>query len=89
VDVAPRRKPADADKETGSNPAEKIAGLLAIIVTKLFDTDDAAVKLAAVGFSTREIAALLEVNPNYVNLVKFRRKSRPQRTRRAPKRGSK
>jgi DNA-directed RNA polymerase specialized sigma24 family protein len=91
--VAPRKRtlgrPVEDSEDRSANPADKIANLLAIIVAKLYETDEAAIKLAAAGFSTREIAALLEVNSKFVHNAKFRRKSRPQNARRAPKRGPK
>ncbi len=50
----------------------KIAGLLALIVTKDMDKDNAALKLDAIGFDAREISALLDVGPNYVNVARHR-----------------
>jgi len=56
---------------------DKIAGLLALMYVK--DVDDkeaAALKLDAIGFSSRQIAALLDVGPNYVNVARQRRNGR-------------
>ena len=39
------------------------------------DTDDAALKLDAVGFTAAEISSLLDVGPNYVNVARHRKKT--------------
>ncbi len=72
--MAKRRKRAAA-AEPAVTAADKIAGCLAMIATKGMDTEDAAVKLAGIGFTAGEIAGLLSVNENYVRLAKFRKKS--------------
>ena len=59
---APRqRAPAAAEESTGSGTAalDRIAGLLALLVTKDMEKEDAAVRLGGVGFSDREIAILI------------------------------
>jgi hypothetical protein len=79
-----KRKPAaDAEPELGSgvSAADKIAGLLALIATRDMGTDDAALKLDAIGFGAREISALLDVGPNYVNVARHRKKSGARRPR--------
>ena len=69
-----RRAPAAAEvPAAGKTPADKIAGVLALIATKDMDKDDAALKLDAIGFSSKEIADLLNVGGNYVNVARFRR----------------
>jgi hypothetical protein len=71
-----KRKPASrADAAVTVQPAEKIAGLLALIATKDMDKDEAALKLDAIGFDAREISALLDVGPNYLNVARHRKKS--------------
>jgi hypothetical protein len=74
-----RKRKLDAETEgaTGgtTSPAEKIAGLLALIATKDMDTDDAALKLDGIGFNAREISALLDVGTNYVNVARHRKKA--------------
>jgi hypothetical protein len=68
---------ASADKGAAENrvpAADKIAGLLALIATKEMGKDDAALKLDAIGFDAREISALLDVGPNYVNVARHRKK---------------
>jgi hypothetical protein len=71
-----RKKPAPLDEPTAGAPTtDKIAGLLALIATKGMETDDAALKLDAIGFDAREISALLDVGPNYVNVARHRKKS--------------
>jgi len=75
--MTPRKGNADVvDNGEGKVlPApEKIARLLALIVIKEMETDDAAMKLLGVGFGPREISALLGVGDNYVHVVKNRRK---------------
>jgi hypothetical protein len=69
-----KRSGANNGDEQRVPAADKIAQLLALIVTKEMDTDDAALKLDAVGFSAREISALLDVGPNYVNVARHRQK---------------
>jgi hypothetical protein len=76
--MAPRRKlkRAAASAETpekGVPAMDKIAGVLALIATRRMDTDDAALKLDAIGFSSKEVSYLLDVGPNYVNVARFRR----------------
>jgi hypothetical protein len=55
--------------------AEKIASLLAMLVTKDMDKDAAAIKLDSIGFTAREISGLLDVGSNYVNVAKYRKKT--------------
>ncbi|MGB8226361.1 MAG: hypothetical protein WCE45_05780 [Sedimentisphaerales bacterium] len=73
-----KRNPAadgNSEAENGLPAAEKIARLLALIVTKDMESEDAALKLDSVGFSAREISNLLGVGPNYVNVAKHRKKA--------------
>jgi hypothetical protein len=65
---------ADGAEERSSPALDKIAGLLALIATKEMDTDSAALKLDACGFSAREISGLLDVGSNYVNVARHRKK---------------
>ncbi|EIG62917.1 hypothetical protein [Bradyrhizobium sp. WSM1253] len=75
--AARKRAPAAEGAEDKSSPAlDKIAGLLALIATKELDTDTAALKLVACGFSAREISGLLDVGPNYVNVARHRKKNK-------------
>jgi len=60
---------------------DKIARCLALIATKGMDTDAAALKLDAAGFSAAEIAALLDVGENYVNVARHRRKTSGKKKR--------
>jgi hypothetical protein len=77
--MAPQKRRSAAtrngDDEKGASAADKLARLLAIIVTEDMDTDAAALKLDAIGFDAREISALLDVGPNYVNVARHRKKS--------------
>jgi hypothetical protein len=71
-----KKRPLAAADEGGnkeSSALDKITGLLAMIATKDVDKDDAALKLDAIGFSAREIAALLDVGTNYVNVARHRK----------------
>lgn len=60
--------------EAGLPVLERIAGLLAIIATRDMDTDEAAIKLDAIGLSGREIAGVLGVSESYAGVAKFRAK---------------
>jgi hypothetical protein len=57
-----------------STAADKIAGLLALIVVKDMGTDEAALKLDGIGFTAREISVVLGVGTNYVNVARHRAK---------------
>lgn len=63
----------------GATAVDKIAGLLALIATRDMETDAAALKLDRIGFTAREISALLDVGPNYVNVARHRKKGRPRK----------
>lgn len=60
---------------------DKIASLLALIAIKDMESDTAALKLDAVGFSSREISDLLDVGANYVNVARHRKKSTGKKVR--------
>jgi hypothetical protein len=64
---------ADGGTKNGVSAADKIARLLALLVTREMVTDDAALKLDAIGFEAREISMLLDVGPNYVNVARHRK----------------
>ena len=70
------KSPVAADGNEGGSvsAADKIARLLALIATREMDTEAAALKLDAIGFSARETSALLDVGPNYVNVARHRKK---------------
>ncbi|WP_316178365.1 hypothetical protein [Bradyrhizobium sp. SZCCHNS30591] len=69
-----RASAGDAASEQGMPVLEKIAGLLALHYVKdIEDKDQAALKLDAIGFTSREIAALLDVGTNYVNVARHRK----------------
>jgi hypothetical protein len=74
--AARKRAPAAADEnsEQGTTALDKIAGLLALMYVKgIEDKDAAALKLDAIGFTAREIASLLDVGTNYVNVARHRK----------------
>lgn len=74
--AARKRASAAADDGAGSGTSalDRIAGLLALLVTKNMDKEDAAVRLVGVRFSDREIAGILGVSEGYVRLSRFRAK---------------
>jgi hypothetical protein len=83
------RRAAGSDEpvDEGASAAKKIAGVLALIATKGMETDDAALKLDAIGFTAKEISSLLNVGPNYVNVARHRKNSggkNKTRKKRAP-----
>jgi hypothetical protein len=59
--------------------ADKIAGVLALIAIKDMDLDDAALQLDAIGYTSKEISALLGVTPNYVSVARYRAKKGKKR----------
>jgi hypothetical protein len=68
-----RAASSDDDASKSASPAlDKIAGLLALIATKEMEKDSAALKLDACGFTAREIAGLLDVGTNFVNVARHR-----------------
>jgi hypothetical protein len=73
--AARKRAPAAAEDaaEGGSSAMDKIAGLLALIATKDMENETAALKLDAIGFTSHEISALLDVNENFVRLARHRK----------------
>lgn len=72
-----KRRSAVED-EPQRTAADKIAGALAMIAVKGLEKDDAALKLDAIGFTSHEIAALLDVNENYVRVARHRAKKKPR-----------
>lgn len=77
--AARKRAPAAAEEnaEQGTTALEKIAGLLALMYVKdVDDKDAAALRLDAIGFTAREIASLLDVGANYINVARHRKSKR-------------
>ena len=77
--MPPRRKhkqpsTTEADVTEGLPASERIARLLALMVVRGMETEDAALKLDAVSFSAHDISGLLGVNANYVHNAKYRKK---------------
>ncbi len=70
-----KRRSAVAGESDDAAPvastSERIARLLALLVVRDMDTDDAA----------RDISSLLDVNPNYLNIAKFRKKQAAKKPR--------
>jgi hypothetical protein len=68
------RAAAKDDAGKGTSALDRVAGLLALLVVKDMEKEDAAVRLGAVGFSDREIAGIIGVTEGYVRLSRFRAK---------------
>ena len=82
--MAKRKNPAAAEGDDATpvaSTSERIARLLALLVVRDLETDVAALKLAAAGFSARDISILLDVNANYLNNAKFRKKQAGKKAR--------
>ncbi|ACF00836.1 hypothetical protein IP86_02700 [Rhodopseudomonas sp. AAP120] len=77
---AKKRVPAPAADEASdvAHPAlDKIAGLLALMYVKTVDDKEAAaLRLDAIGFTSREISSLLDVNENFVRVARHRKKKK-------------
>jgi hypothetical protein len=72
--MAKKRRRISASDAPPASAADKIAGVLALIAIKEMEPDAAALKLDAIGFTSKEISTLLDVGPNYVNVARFRSK---------------
>ena len=86
--AARKRRPeaaADDPAEEGTPALDRIAALLGLYVVKDMEADEAAVKLGNVGFSDKEIAALIGVTAGYVRLARFRAKKKGGRKPRKKK----
>ncbi|HMA72549.1 MAG TPA: hypothetical protein VKP67_13835 [Xanthobacteraceae bacterium] len=60
---------------------ERIARVLAIIAVKGLDNEEAARRLLAAGFDAKQISGLLDVNPNFANVAKLRKRKTVANTR--------
>lgn len=82
--MAKRSQKAVDKPATGSISAdEKFLRLLAILVVKgIEDKQEQALILSGIGFEAPEIASMLRVGKNYVNVAIHRRKERKQRSAR-------
>jgi hypothetical protein len=56
------------------DPIERIARVLAIIAVRGLDNEEAARRLLAAGFDAKQIGGLLDVNPNFANVAKLRKR---------------
>jgi len=77
--MAKKQRRKGSDDTPPASAGDKIAGVLALIAIKDMEPDDAALKLDALGFTSRDISALLDVGPNYVNVARFRAKKGKRR----------
>ncbi|UPK04515.1 hypothetical protein [Bradyrhizobium sp. 170] len=66
----------EGERQQGTLALDRIAALLGLYVVKDMEADEAAVKLGNVGFSDKEIAALIGVTAGYVRLARFRAKKK-------------
>lgn len=81
-----RRAPAaEGGQQQGTPALDKIAALLGLLVVKDMEADDASIRLGNVGFSDRDIAALIGVTEGYVRLARFRAKKKGGRKPRKKK----
>lgn len=80
-----RRVPAAEGEQQGTPALDKIAALLGLLVVKDMEADDASIRLGNVGFSDRDIAALIGVTEGYVRLARFRAKKKGGRKPRKKK----
>lgn len=71
-------KPAKSDAAK-PEPMDRIARLLALLLVKNADKDDAALQLEGAGFDAREISEMLGVSGNYLHSLKNRRKTSKKR----------
>ncbi|BAL79189.1 hypothetical protein [Bradyrhizobium cosmicum] len=62
---------------------DKIANLLALYVTKEMKQDDAVMALLGAGFTDREITDMYNLGNSYVRQVRFQRKGRAKKKKRA------
>jgi hypothetical protein len=77
--VAPRKK-RDADADAKTDPLDKIAGLLAVHVTRDMEKDVAARFLEGLGFTDPEINGALGTSEGYMRQLRFQqRKARKKR----------
>lgn len=76
--MAPRKKRA-VEPQAPSDPLHKIAGLLAILVTKEMETDDAARLLEGAGFSDPEISGILGTSEGYMRKLRFNARNAKKR----------
>jgi hypothetical protein len=70
-----RASAGEAAAEQGMPALDKIAGLLALIATHDMDKDSAALRLDGIGFTAGEIASLLDVGTNYIQVARFRKRN--------------
>jgi hypothetical protein len=74
--VAKRAKRADAPK---SDNMDLIARLLALLVVKGAEKDDAVIQLGVVGFDDKTVSELLGVTESSIRGLRFRRQKRPKK----------
>ncbi len=71
-----KRSPSSVDSEVRVSPEEKIARLLAVMITKDQEQVDQVSQLLSIGFAVADIAAILELSPNHVSVAKYAAKKK-------------
>lgn len=71
--MAKRRKSAEAPKP---DAMQVIARLLAILVVKGTEKDEAALQLSAAGLDDKIISDMLGVSESYIRVARYRRKKK-------------
>jgi uncharacterized ferritin-like protein (DUF455 family) len=63
-----------AKNKTSEDPMERIARVLALLAVRGLDNEEAARRLLAAGFDAKQIGGLLDVNLNFANVAKLRKR---------------
>jgi hypothetical protein len=79
--VAAQKQSVDEGNEEGA--LDKIARLLAAYVTRDMKPEDSAILMEGAGFTGREITELLGVSDSYVRQVRFQRKAKKGKKKKA------
>lgn len=79
--MAAKKQSADNEETVGA--LDKIARLLAAYVTREMKPEASALLLEGAGFTSREITELLGVSDSYVRQVRFQRKAKKGKKKKA------
>lgn len=69
--MAPRKR-RDVEAPPPADPLQKIASLLAIMVTKEMETEQAAKLLERIRFTDPEINSVLGISDSYLRVMRFK-----------------
>lgn len=69
--MAPRKKPS-VEASSPADPLQKIASLLAILITKEMETEEAAKLLERVRFADPEIKSVLGISDSYMRVMRYK-----------------